>query len=225
MKKKGRLSKKKRFFIKLLIVAVILAIVSTAVFSYFKGNILPVVLTMSEATVKELAVNAINSATHMVLDEKLPYDDFVTITKDNEGKIELLQINTVKINRLTRDLANLCQSNIERIEEQTIQLPVGAFSGSVVLSGFGPNIDIALMPIGSVMCDFVSIFEEVGINQTRHSIYININTSISLVLPVSSVPVNTCTAVLVCDNIIVGDVPNFYVSGGSGNKLLDLLPA
>lgn len=225
MKKKGRLSRKKRIFIKLLIVAVVLAIVATTVFSYFKGNILPVVLTMSEATVKELAVNAINSATHMVLDEKLPYDDFVTITKDNEGKIELLQMNTVKINRLTRDLANLCQANIERIEEQTIQLPIGAFTGSVVLSGFGPNIDIALMPIGSVMCDFVSIFEEVGINQTRHSIYININTSISLVLPVSSVPVNTCTTVLVCDNIIVGDVPNFYVSGANGNKLLDLLPA
>lgn len=225
MKKKKRMSRKKRILIKLLIVAVVLAIVATAVVSYFKGNILPVVLTMSEATVKELAVNAINSATHMVLDEKLPYDDFVTITKDNEGKIELLQMNTVKINRLTRDLANLCQANIERIEEQTIKLPIGAFTGSVVLSGVGPNIDIALMPIGSVMCDFVSIFEEVGINQTRHSIYININTSISLVLPVSSVPVNTCTTVLVCDNIIVGDVPNFYVSGGNGNKLLDLLPA
>lgn len=217
-------SKKKRRLIKFLIVAVVFAIAAASIFSYFKGNVMPVVLTMSEATVKALAVNAINNATQMVMEEKMSYEDFVTITKDSAERVELVQLNTVKINRLTRDLANLCQVNIEQIESQTIKLPLGAFTGSVVLSGFGPELDIALMPIGSVMCDFVSIFEEVGINQTRHSIYININTTISLVLPVSSVPVNTCTSVLVCDNIIVGEVPDVYFNGKYGQKGLDLLP-
>lgn len=185
---------------------------------------MPVVLSMSEATVKALAVNAINSASQMVLTQDTQYSDFVTITKDKEDKVELVQINTIKINRLTRDLAILCQVNIEQIEAQTISLPLGAFTGSLVLSGMGPEVDIALMPIGSVMCDFVSVFEEVGINQTRHAIYININTTISLVLPVSSVPVNTCTSVLICDNIIVGDVPEFYFNNASGDNPLNLLP-
>lgn len=217
--------KKKHYLpLKIIIVIVVVIVCISTATSYFKGNILPVVMTMSEATVKALAVNAINSAAHMIIDEKLDYTDFVNIVEDDQGKIQMIQANTVLINRLTRDLANLCQHNVEQIGNQTIKLPIGAFSGSLVLSGLGPNVDIALMPIGSVMCDFVSVFEEVGINQTRHSIYININTTISLVLPVSSVPVNTCTTILVCENIIVGDVPQFYFNGSGNGKILDLLP-
>ena len=125
---------------------------------------------------------------------------------------------------LTRDLENLCQSNIEKIDHQSVQIPLGAFTGSVVLSDLGPPVNIALLPIGSVQCDFTSFFEQVGINQTRHSIYVNIKTTISLVLPISSVPVNISTAILVCENIIVGEVPQFYFNGSNSYGKLHLSP-
>ena len=73
-------------------------------------------------------------------------------------------------------------------------------------------------------CDFVSCFEEVGINQTKHSIYINANTTISIVLPVASVPVTVSTAILVVENIIVGKVPSVYFENGGSGTALDLLP-
>lgn len=223
---KAVLKKRHYLLLKIIIILIVIVICAVSGISYFKGNILPVVLTMSEATVKALAINAINNATQMIIDEKqINYEELVKITKDVNDKIQLIQTNTVVINRLSRDLARMCQNNIEKIENQTISLPIGAFSGSIVLSGLGPNVEIQLMPIGSVTCDFVSLFEEVGINQTRHSIYININTTIALVLPVSSVPVNTTTAILVCDNIIVGEVPQFYFNGGNAGKdMIDLLP-
>lgn len=225
MSNSAKVVKKRRHrWIKALIIILILVICTVSLISYFKGNILPVVLTMSEATVKSMAVNAINSASHIIIDESVQYSDMVTITKSADDKIQMVQANTVKINRLARDLANVCQDYIEKIGNQTIELPVGAFTGSVVMSGLGPNVSIPLMPIGSVICDFVSLFEEVGINQTRHSIYININTTISLVLPVSSVPVNVCTTILVCDNIIVGKVPDVYFNSTSNKGVLDLLP-
>lgn len=225
MSKIGKLFKKRRYFlVKFLIIIVVIVLLVVGLLAYVRGNIMPAILTMSEASVKVMAVNAINNAAHMVIDSEMTYDDFVIIQKDANDKIQFVQANTIKINRLTRDLANLCQSNIEKIEHQSVQIPLGAFTGSVVLSDLGPPVNIALLPIGSVQCDFTSFFEQVGINQTRHSIYVNIKTTISLVLPISSVPVNISTAILVCENIIVGEVPQFYFNGSSSYGKLHLSP-
>ncbi len=191
--------------------------------SYFKGNILPVISTMSEATVRALAVNAINNASHTVIDESIDYSELVKIDKDENGNINLIQANTVRINRLARDLANMSEKNIEEIKEQTIELPIGAFTGSAVLSGVGPVVNVSLLPIGNVTCDFVSSFDDVGINQTKHSIYIYINTTISIVLPVSSVPVSVSTSILVVENIIVGKVPDVYLNMSSSTPI-NLVP-
>lgn len=225
MKKVMKALKNRNYILtKILVFIILLTCCLVGCISYFKGNVLPLVITMSEATVKGLAINAINNAAHMVLDSEMDYADFVTITKDKDDNIQMIQANTVKINRLTRDLANLGQANVEKIGATTVTLQLGAFTGSVVLSDMGPDIEIPLLPIGTVVCDFSSVFEEVGINQTRHSIFININTTISLVLPVSSVPVNITTVVLVCDNIIIGEVPEFYLNSGISGGNLDLSP-
>lgn len=226
MAKSEKCQKRKRhILLKIFAVFILIAVLVVVLLAYVRGNIMPAILTMSEASVKVMAVNAINNAAHIVVDSEIDYEDFVIIQKDNNDKIQFVQANTIKINRLTRDLANLCQSNIEKIEAQSVQIPLGAFTGSVVLSDMGPPVNIALLPIGSVQCDFTSFFEQVGINQTRHSIYINIKTTISLVLPISSVPVNISTAILVCENIIVGEVPEFYFNGSGSHGKLNLSPS
>lgn len=225
MKKVGKLLKARHYLgYKIIAFITVVTICIISAISYFKGNVLPVILTLSEATVKGMAVNAINNATHIVIDSEMKYDDFVTIVRDKEDNIELVQANMVKINRLARDLANLSQSNIEKIGQTELFLPLGAFTGSLVLSDLGPEVSIPLLPIGNVLCDFASVFEEVGINQTRHSIYINVNAVVSLVLPISSVPINITTSVLICENIIIGEVPDFYFNNGGGNSIFDLVP-
>ena len=219
-----RVFRKRKILLKLLIIAVIFVIAAVSLMSYFKGNILPVISTMSEATVRALAVNAINNASHTVIDESIDYSELVKIDKDENGNINLIQANTVRINRLARDLANMSEKNIEEIKEQTIELPIGAFTGSAVLSGVGPVVNVSLLPIGNVTCDFVSSFDDVGINQTKHSIYIYINTTISIVLPVSSVPVSVSTSILVVENIIVGKVPDVYINMSSNSTPINLVP-
>ncbi|MEG1509235.1 MAG: sporulation protein YunB [Clostridia bacterium] len=209
-----------KFFAILLIITVVFA----SFFNYFKANVLPVVLVMSEATVKALTVNALNNAASMVIDEAIDYKSMVNIEKDTSGSIILVQANTIKINRITRDLALVAQKNVERIGEQTISVPLGAFTGSVIISGFGPEVKLRLLPMGAVTCDFVSFFEEVGINQTRHCIYVNMNAVVNVILPINSVPV-TCTAtILMCENIIVGKVPDAYFHNLSPENMIDLIP-
>ena len=63
MKRVGKVLKKKNYLlIKLLAFIVLLTICIVGVISYFKGNVLPLIVTLSEATVKTLAINAINNA-------------------------------------------------------------------------------------------------------------------------------------------------------------------
>lgn len=213
--------------LKIVFVIVIIVLITVAFFYHSRQNIIPIVVEMSESTIQNYTVNAINAAAHMVIDETLNYEEMINIVRDNDGKITMIQANTVRINRLARDLANLAQSNIEMIMEQTISLPLGIITGSIVLAGYGPPIDIKLLPVGSVICNFVSVFESVGINQTRHSIYIDVATTISLVLPIFTVPVTNNTAVLVCESIIIGDVPEVYIAGAMSDDItnyLDLVP-
>ena len=74
-----RVFRKRKILLKLLIIAVIFIIAAVSLMSYFKGNILPVISTMSEATVRALAVNAINNASHTVIDESIDYSELVKI--------------------------------------------------------------------------------------------------------------------------------------------------
>lgn len=99
--------------------------------------------------------------------------------------------------------------------EQDVKIPIGTLSGSPLLAGKGFKVTIRVLPLGSVKCQFVSEFETAGINQTRHKIYLDVVATISIVLPTSQSIVKTNTPVLVSESIIVGKVPDTYLSAGS----------
>ena len=44
-----------------------------------------------------------------------------------------------------------------------------------MLAGRGPDIPIVIVPVGTVESRVYDVFEQAGINQTRHKIYLEIN--------------------------------------------------
>lgn len=223
----GNIDKLKRHRKKIVKVVFALSIVLLIIIyltAFMTNNINPIIKKMSEAEVRAMAISSINNAVHIVIDESLNYKDFVDIQRDKDDNITLIQSNFVKINRLARDLANLSEMNISTLGTKTIQIPIGAFSGSMIFAGFGPPIDVRMMPIGSVLCQFVSSFDQTGINQTRHRLYIEVNTTISIVVPLEEIPLEIKMMVLVVENVIVGDVPDTYVNAETQLDALDLLP-
>lgn len=69
-----------------------------------------------------------------------------------------------------------------------------------------------VISVSSVKCDFVSDFTQAGINQTRHSMYININCVVNFVTKTATREINDVISILVFDNLIVGKVPDVIVS-------------
>ena len=215
--------KSRKTKIKALIITIFVVLSTFGMSIYARKNVTPVILAMAESAIQSQTVNAVNSAAHIIIAEDMDYSELVDVSYDKDGNIRLIQPNSVKLNRLARDLQNLSQNNVEMIADQYVYIPVGAFTGSILLSGVGPDVPVRMLPIGSVVSNYFTVFENVGINQTRHSIYINVRADVSLVLPISGNAVSTEVAVLVCESIIIGNIPNVYVNGDGAVDYLDLI--
>ena len=92
-------------------------------------------------------------------------------------------------------------------------------AASSAFAGVGPNINFRIIPVSSVTCGFSSTFESVGINQTKHSIYLNVIADISIVMPSRTENFAVLTEILIGESVIVGTVPDAYLQSDIfGNK-------
>jgi sporulation protein YunB len=188
-------------------------------FLYFQRNVTRVLIAISEATMRASTTIAVNDAVYYTLSDEMRYDDLVTITRDEKGEITAVAANPLKINKIARDTASISQSNLKNLSLNGIPVPLGALTGIEAFAGLGARIRFRIIPVSSVSCGFSSTFESVGINQTKHSIYLNIVADISIVMPSKTKNFAVSTQILVGESVIVGRVPDtFLQSDIFGNK-------
>lgn len=217
------LTKKQKRLKRLFIFVFIVILLAVFVLVYFGQVVNPVIITTSETKIKMLTSRAVNSAISEVLVESNVYDELITITTDSNGKITMLQANATKINLLSKEISKRALSEIESIGDQGIPIPAGTFTGMPLLMGKGPTVLIKVSPLGTLDCLFKSEFIEAGINQTLHRIYLEVSAKVNLILPIFEDSVQTFTQVVICESVIVGEVPEFYFNNSMGS-LLDLVP-
>lgn len=102
-------------------------------------------------------------------------------------------------------------------------VPIGALTGVEALAGFGHKINIKIIPISNVECRFVSKFTDAGINQTKHSLYLEIVSDISIILPDKTSNLASTIEVLICESVIAGKIPDAYLQAslaGAGGALV-----
>ena len=192
---------------------------------YFRSNIVPTVMGSAVAEVRAMCTETINSAVTAVVGGGVEYDDLFSVVRDDAGNIEMVQANSPEINMVAREIAGLAQANLDALDLKEISIPIGTFTGLALLTGLGPDVTISVMPIGSALCDFVSYFIAAGINQTLHKIYIDVHAEINIITPLDEPTITVKAEVLVAENLIVGEVPEFYFGGSMLNGgYLDLTP-
>ena len=127
-----------------------------------------------------------NNAIINSLDDTTKYTDLITIEKDNSGEIILMSANTLKINVISREIVKNCSISLNKKIENGIPVPLLAFTGIGLISGYGKNVNLKTLSVSSVLCDFLSDFKSVGINQTLHCIYVELTVGIDINLPLSN---------------------------------------
>lgn len=219
----------RRFFKRILkirllyILAAAAALAGALVLIAFR-NLTPLLIAMSEARAKQLAVEAINQAVDEVMDESLSYEALVTVVPGENGQIAMLVANTMKMNDLASAAALVAQRNLGELEDQGIELPLGAALGISLFSGSGPNVRVSIVPVGSVTTRFVTKFESAGINQTRHEISLEATTSMRIVIPTGTDTIQVTSTIPIAESIIVGAVPETYVNVPDTDSMLNMVP-
>lgn len=202
---------KKRKHKRLKIIIAVICTLVIAVLLFFQRNVTKILISISEATIRSVTTVAVNDAIYYTLNDNLRYEDLITVKYDEQGNVSTITTDSLKINRIARDTAYLSQENLTRMSAEGILVPIGALTGIEALAGFGQKINIKIIPIANVGCSFVSKFEQAGINQTKHSLYLEVVSDISIILPQKTTNLASTTEVLVCESIIAGKIPDSYL--------------
>ena len=67
--------------------------------------------------------------------------------------------------------------------------------------------------IVSVISEFKSNFNSVGVNQTLHSIYIDVIVMVEIIFPLNKTTVKNSTPILISESVLIGKVPDIYLNG------------
>ncbi len=210
-RKARKKARKKRRKLRLFVTLSLLLGLGVLLFVHFQRNVTRVLISISEATMRASTTIAVNDAVYYTLSDEMRYEDLVTITRNEAGDIVGVSANALKINKIARDTASISQSNLKNLSLNGIPIPLGALTGIEAFAGLGPSIRFRIIPVSSVSCDFYSEFESVGINQTKHSIYLNVIADISIVMPSRTENFAVTTEILVGESIIVGRIPDAYL--------------
>ena len=208
---------------RLKIIVAVISLLTIALAFFAQRNVTKILISVSEATIRSITTVAVNDAIYYTLNDNVRYEDLINITYDPDGNVSTITTNSLQINRIARDTAYLSQENLTKMSAEGIQVPLGALTGIEALAGFGRKINIKIIPISNVGCKFVSKFEEAGINQTKHSLYLEIVSDISIILPDKTSNLASTIEVLICESIIAGKIPDTYLQAsvvGSDGSLI-----
>ena len=123
----------------------------------------------------------------------------------------MIQADTKAMNLLITEISKELQNEYRRMEEDKIDVPLGAVLGSQSLSEHGPKVDVKVIPLSVSGIDFKTEFETKGINQTKYKVYIILKSQVKVLAPLSSATFNMSSTVLIAEAVILGNVPNSYV--------------
>ena len=200
--RKSKTQKLKNIFLKILLLIFILLII------FFKAAY-PVFIESCETSAAAIAVDIVNSEVSEAM-VTYTYDDLVTVTKDENGSATYIEAKIVPINQIVTEITGNIQDEINNVSSITVDINLGSVSGISILSNISPKIRINLESSGTIDAQIRSEFTSVGINQTLHRIYLDLECEIGISTPFESVSKAVNTEVLLTETIIVGDVPSSY---------------
>lgn len=219
---------KKRRISSLTVLITILFILFIATFWMMETHLKPTLLAIAEAKATLIATQSINDVINESVNLSIDPKKLVNITLDSRGRVVLIQPNTMEFNKIAADTTIKVQNILRDLGEEKINIPIGQILGSQLLASVGPNITITVIPVGTVQVKVIDKFEQAGINQTRHMVYLLATTQIRIVVPLVSKSISVDTQVPIAEYVVVGEVPSTYmqfpfplvnsINGGENNS-------
>lgn len=207
--KKRRKNRLKRCFVFVLIICIVFSM-----FYYYKTAVCDQIIKISNDYTYTYCTESVNATVFNSLSNSVKYSDLITVEKNNSGDIVLMTVNSYKVNSIASEIVSGTTTRLKEKISKGIPIPILAFLGIGVLFGYGSIVYVETISVVDVKCEFVSDFKSVGINQTLHSVYVKVICEYVVEVPFNS-DKNSCeTMILISETVLVGKVPDIYLSNG-----------
>lgn len=205
-----KLRKRRHLKTKLIITAVFLVAISI----YIDVCLRPVVITVAQYRVQGLISKAVNNAIISVMDEtNYSYTDLVEIVKNEKQEILSVNYNSLHINKLRSELVKATIEETQKLPVTNLYIPIGNITSIDILQNKGPKLKFTITPSSYVEADVESVFQNTGINQINHQIFIILKVTANALIPNYSTSVYSENKVCVAETVIIGKVPNTIGEG------------
>lgn len=205
--------RKNRQIFRILLSWLILLLVICFILGYIYYMMQPVIMKYALSIAETVMLTSANEAVVKILkNESFSYDDIAVLSKNNDGLVTSLQIDTYKINYLKSNIANEVSKLVESGERYTVSIPIGTFFSNTYTNGLGPDVNLKMQMTSTAFVDFKHEFKSAGINQVLHTIIIEINIKGSLIVAGYNKGINVKTSTIASQTIIVGATPDAFTN-------------
>ena len=184
-------------------------LILTVAFLLTDAKLRPAVYDIAAIEAKSVAEKKVNTAVEKtLLKSGLDYSDIVTVNYSTDNQITGITTDIVKMNLFKSEIAKVVDKAFENSDFTVVSVPLGSATGMTLLSGTGPYVKVKIGMSGATKTDFENIFEAAGVNQTQHSVMLNLETTVVLSVSGKRITYNVKTSFCVAQTVIVGSVPN-----------------
>jgi sporulation protein YunB len=184
---------------------------------------MPTLITMSELQGTTIATQALNQAISNTLSENQTYiDDLLRYDYNEAGELISWNVNAIVINQICAQIVSESMDALENIGTLYLPVPLGQLTGNKFLANTGPRLKIRVLPLGTVEANYENDICSTGINQVNHTVWLNVEATVQVVVPLFTNQVKVQRRVVLVDKVISGTVPPTYLNISEGSVWSDL---
>lgn len=134
------------------------------------------------------------------------YRDYCTVVYTAEGLVSSVSVDAAAVNALTARLFERLEGELSRFSV-TAELPLGDLIFPTLFSGRGPSLKVHSTVYGAVSGEVKSTLTDAGINQTLHTLELEVTVSLTVVCMGEEEALEVVTLLPLAEALIVGDIP------------------
>ncbi|MGL4363559.1 MAG: sporulation protein YunB [Cellulosilyticaceae bacterium] len=193
--------------------AIVIITIFSGIYIQLDQEIMPTVMAMAKLQGTSSATTAINEAISQSLRGlQATEQDMLSYDYNDQGELVSWNVNAILINTICADMVEKANSELQNLGSVTFKIPIGNLTGSRIFANLGPDIEVKVLPVGTVKIDYENEIRSTGINQVNHTVWLDIKATVQVVVPLFSEQIHVNRRVVLIDKMISGKVPPSYVN-------------
>lgn len=186
-------------------------IIVVAIAMAIRISVAPMAEQLIRTQVGNQASDAINAAiADCISNGDFDYSKMVTVEKNAAGTVSAIQTNIAELNRLKTGVLEQIDKHLKSLSLEQLGIPIGSIVLPELFSGRGPEIPVRVLAARSSDASFHNTFSDAGINQTLHSICIDVSVTVTVMTWTGTYDICVDSSVVAAQTVIVGTVPTTY---------------